>query len=199
MGAAKKGFSDMKARFLGFLAALVTVSTWAQGTIYFNTRFPSANVNAPVVLMDAAPHGPGPAYSAGLYIKQQDSFSLIPGSITTFRDGTLNPLFARYVEPIVVEVPGAPQGATVTVRMRVWLTAAGSWEEADSMILRGESADLVISNLGGGPVPPADLPASFTGFVMMWPEPSTYALGAIGAAMLYFFGGRNPTRTGKEL
>lgn len=170
------------------LAALTTVHGWAQGTIYFNTRFPGANVNAPVVLMDSSPSGPGPAYSAGLFLKEQDSYTLIPGSITTFRDGSINPLFTQYVEPIVVEVPGAPQGATVTVRMRVWLTAAGSWENADSMITRGESPDLVISNLGGGPVPPADLPSHFTGFVMGFPEPSTYALGAVGALLFCIFG-----------
>jgi hypothetical protein len=175
----------MKKLLIALAAVLVSAATYAQGTINFNTRFSTAGVDAPVTLGTAAGAGAGPAYAAALYLVNGTTLTLIPSSATTFRDGTANPLFAKYVNPVTATVDGVASGAGATVRMRAWLASAGSYDAADPT-QRGESANLTIAQLGGGPLPPGDLPPStvFSGFVIPVPEPSTLALGALGAAAL---------------
>lgn len=95
----------MKLSLVLVLTALTTLTSLAQGTIYFNNRNTGIMLNAPVQYDTGAPLGPG--WSAGLFLWQQGSYSLIPGSITTFRDGSLNPLLGYFIEPLTVEVPGA--------------------------------------------------------------------------------------------
>lgn len=83
----------MKARFLGFLAAFVTVSTWAQGTIYFATRIANG-VNAPLEF--GTGFGPGPSWSAALYlVDSQNSLSLIPGFADQVWRWNLQPAFSQ--------------------------------------------------------------------------------------------------------
>jgi hypothetical protein len=180
----------MKKLLIALAAVIVTVATThAQGTINFNNRFTSgsAPVDAPVELIAPGGPGPGALYSAGLYLGSGASATLIPGSITTFRDGASNPLLAKYINPVSpLEVPGMASGtANVTVEMRAWLTSAGGYDAAlDNQ--RGTSGPLVIAELGGlNPAAINTLPSSFTGFVIV-PEPSTLALGALGAAALLF-------------
>lgn len=172
------------------VAAFLSIAgTFGQGTIYFSTRFAAAGVNAPCALFSGFPNspaGPGPAYSAALYLVNADhSLTLIPTSLTTFRDGTENPLLAQYVNPVTAEVPGAAAGSSVTVRMRAWLTAQGSYDAA--VFSRGDSMDFLVQNLGGGANPPADLPRSFTGFIIGVPEPSVIAFGVLGSLILFAF------------
>jgi len=172
----------MKKLLIALAAVLVTAASYAQGTINFNTRFSAAGVNAPVELNAAGGPGPGPSYSAALYlVGAGGSLTLIPTSVTTFRDGSTTAALAKYINPVVAEVPGVTAGP-ITVRMRAWETSGGSYENA---VNKGSSGDLVIASLGGGPVAPGDLPSSFTGFVVtVVPEPSTIALGVLGAAAL---------------
>jgi len=172
----------MKKLLIALAAVLVTVATHAQGTVQFATI--TGTVNAPVTLVSRTGAGAGPSYSAALYYNNAGTWTLIPSSVTTFLDGTDNPEAMKYINPIsTVEVPGAAIGGSATLRMRAWLTAAGSYDAA-SPIQRGESGDLLVTGLGGGAVTPADLPASFDGFVIPIPEPSTLALGVLGAAGL---------------
>lgn len=178
----------MKKLLIALAAVVISVASYAQGTINFNNRFGAGGVDAPVTLGAGGP-GPGPSYSAGLYLGAGGSGGLIPGSITTFRDGAANAALAKYITSISsLAVPGTTAGQqNVTVQMRAWLTSAGSYEAA-AATARGSSGDLVIAELGGGPNPAAvnNLPASFTGFVIPVPEPSTIALGVLGAAALLF-------------
>lgn len=171
----------MKKLLIALAAVLVTAASYAQGTINFNTRFSTAGVNAPVELSDPAGTGPGPAYSAALYLQGAGGeLTLIPSSVTTFRDGTSNPAFAKYINAVEANVPGVTAGP-ITVRMRAWKTSEGTYETAT---IRGESTPFVISTLGTPPGTPGDLPSSFTGFIITVPEPSTIALGVLGAAAL---------------
>lgn len=173
----------MKKLLIALAAVIITVATHAQGTVVFNNRLTALGVDAPVTFSDTGA-GPGPTYSAGLYYNG----TLVPGSTTTFRDGTSNAALAKYINGLTVTIPGTTiEQQNVTVEMRAWLTSAGSYEAA-APTARGSSGDLVIAQLGGGANPNVanNLPASFTGFVIQVPEPSTIALGALGAAALLF-------------
>jgi len=170
----------MKKLLIALAAVLVSVASYAQGTVQFATI--TGTVNAPVTIIPGGA-GPGPGYTAALYVNNGGTLTLIPESVTTFLPGTDNPEAAKYVNPVsTVAVPGVGPGGSATLRMRAWLTSAGSYDAAGAF--RGESTDLAVTGLGGGAITPADLPASFTGFNITVPEPSTLALGVMGAAAL---------------
>ena len=86
-----------------------------------------------------------------------------------------------------VTLPGNPGGTTVTLRVRAWDTALGSFANATSANgLRGESLDFTQAlggdpGGGGTPTPPTFLQAP--GFILV-PEPSTIAFGVIGGLAL---------------
>lgn len=181
----------MKKLLIALAAVLVSVGTYAQGTVHFNTFIPGA-VDAPVELGQPAGTGPGPAYSAGLFvIGANGSLTLIPESVTTFRTVPPggNPLAAKYVVTVdEVVVPGVAIGGNANLRLRAWQASAGSYDAAPAL-LRGESGNILVAGLGGGPTPPANLVnaqgVGVTGFTIpVIPEPSTIALGALGAAAL---------------
>lgn len=174
----------MKLRWRSVLVfALVSVASFGQGTVYFSTRFAAAGVNAPAELCwDPVGAGPGPSYSAALYLQGAGgSLALIPTSLTVFRDGSENPLLAKYVEPVIAEVPGVLPGQSAVLVARLWMTSEGSYETA---VHRMESMPFVIRSLGGNPNPPADLPSTFTGFLCI-PEPGIAALGVLGALAMF--------------
>jgi hypothetical protein len=86
----------------------------------------------------------------------------------------------------VLTVPFVAPGASADVRVRAWDVSSGAtW---DAALIRG-SVDFSIANLGGGspPAPPASM-ANFTSFSLaVIPEPSTYALAALGLGGLLLF------------
>jgi hypothetical protein len=184
----------MKKLLIALAAVIVSVATYAQGTVSFNTRIPGA-VDAPVSLGDASGPGPGDKWSAGLWlVGAGGALTPIPSSVTTFRTVPAggNALLAKYVNTVgTVEIPGVATGGSATLRMRAWETAAGSFDAAGSgtaaagnFARRAESADVIVAGLGGGPTPPANL-TGLQGFVIPpVPEPTTLALGALGAAAL---------------
>lgn len=178
----------MKKLLIALAAVLVTVATHAQGTLAFNTRVVGSH-DAPVTLRTADGEGAGPAYSAQLYVVGAGgAFTPIPG-ITTFRavpDGG-NPLLARYVNPIDVTATGVAAGSQGQIVLRAWLTSAGSFDAAPEA-QRGQSAPTTVAFGGetpGGVLAPGNL-TGLTGFIIPVPEPSTIALGALGAAALLF-------------
>jgi hypothetical protein len=172
----------MKKLLIALAAVIVTVATHAQGTVVFNNRNTALTppLIAPITLGSATGPGAGANYSAGLYYNG----TLVPGSVATFRaaEGAL----AAYINGVTVAIPGTTvEQANVPVQVRVWLTSAGSYEAAP-LANRVSSTDLVIAQLGGGANPntPNYLPQSFTGLVVPVPEPTTIALGVLGAAAL---------------
>ena len=176
----------MKKLIIAFAAVLVTAATsFAQGELNFSTRNTLAGVNGPVVFAADPTRGPGPLWNADLVLVGAGGVETpIASSLTTFQapgPGAASVL-ERYVSPLVVSIPGSPAGSTVTLRMRAWETAAGSFANA-ALGKAGISAPFQVT-LTAAPNPPADLPASFTGFQIPVPEPSTIALGVLGAAAL---------------
>jgi hypothetical protein len=103
------------------------------------------------------------------------------------------------VNPVVTVTPTA--GGPATVQLRAWSAAFDTYELAAAALLAnnpaahvGESAVLSLSATGGGGEPPA-LPVNLTGLtgkegpgitLRDVPEPSTVALGVLGAAALLF-------------
>jgi|GEM_PF-5729665 len=109
------------------------------------------------------------------------TFTIIPGTtITTFTQGYI------FGGPTIT-VPGAVGGSTLNYQVRAWQNSSGaSWETAT---VRGNSAGIVtvsLSNPNATPTPTLapDL-SGFTSFALAAvPEPTTIALGILGAGAL---------------
>lgn len=86
----------------------------------------------------------------------------------------------------VLTIPFVAPGGTADVRVRAWDVTSGS--SFSSALISG-SVDFSIASLGGGtpPAPPASM-ANFASFKLaVIPEPSTYALAALGLGGLLLF------------
>jgi hypothetical protein len=186
----------MKKLFVTLAAVLVSVSAFAQGTINFNNRV-TPNIDAPVW----APNGTGTTgagsigATAQLFLVTGSGASAVYtpiGQSTTFRAATAaNPLLNAYINPIQsMIVNGSAPGSTINVALRTWTGAsfdaaklgAGAWGESN----------VIPVTLGGEVVPgqPAATPGQLTGLTAFTmtavPEPSTIALGILGAAALLY-------------
>lgn len=100
---------------------------------------------------------------------------------TTFRTGAAAP----YLTAQNVDVPGVKPGTSANFVLRAWVGSS-----FDAASARGESAQFTVANLGGDPgggAPPI-LPPKLNGLqsfaIVTVPEPSTIALGVLGAAAL---------------
>lgn len=167
----------MKKLLIAVAAVLVTAASYGQGQINFNNRVAAAGINAPVT---EAGTGAGAGTIAGM---KTQLFLVAGGNKTAIGDtGTFraSPAAATgfMTQSITVVVPGIDVGGSATVVMRAWNGA--TYESSTTF---GESAPVTIT-LGGGTGVPADLTglAAFT--VTTVPEPSTIALGVLGAAAL---------------
>lgn len=84
-----------------------------------------------------------------------------------------------------VTVPGVAVGGTANIIVRAWDSATGA--TYNDALERAEVA-VTVTGLGGGTTPPATfaLNSNFTGLQLaVVPEPSTYALAAMGAVGLF--------------
>lgn len=176
----------MKKTIIAIAAVLVTAATsHAQGLLQFETSSINAGINAPVFMPGSTTDGPGPAFSAALYLVGAggiEAATLIPTSVTTFRDSA-NEVAQRYVTGKGVTVEGSPGGSSVTLLFRGWQTSAGSFEAArNGGGIWGESATPFTITLATSPATGTDT-IGITGFTMV-PEPSTITLCVLGAAAL---------------
>jgi hypothetical protein len=172
------------------LVALLTVTvSYGQGQVVFGNL--GGGVNAPV--FDACvDRGPGPDYSAGLYLLGLNGSLTALAPTTTFRSaGTGAQAIAdRYLTTKTVDVPGVAPGNPATFVIRVWQTRLGSYDAAVAAKFGyGMSASVTI-NVGGGQLPAANL-TGLQGFTIgltlggvQCPEPSTIAVAALGASLL---------------
>ena len=165
--------------------AIVSISTFAQGTIFFNNRTSAGDV--PIALPDGSGIGsiPGGASAQLFLVGAAGTYTpLLPA--TTFRTST--PAATFFVNPVDVIVPTIPAGSPATIVMRVWNTSAGSYEAAQSGGgLFGESLPLTIAALGGvNPNTGVIVPTPDLAGLQFIPEPSTIALGLLGAVALLY-------------
>jgi hypothetical protein len=174
----------MKKLLVTLAAVLVSASTFAQGTIFFNNRTSTGDV--PVYADATRTLGAGSlgTVNAQLFLQPAGGGALVPLTpATTFRNNS--PAASFFVNPLDVTVPGFAPGTSATVIFRAWQGA-----DYASATVRGESLPLVISALGGvnpqtGAIVPTPDLAGLVSFNLV-PEPSTIALGVLGAAALLY-------------
>jgi hypothetical protein len=124
-------------------------------------------------------------------LNQPESALLAANPITTFRTG----LAAGYMQGVTATLTGVALDApAATVQMRIWDDSSGlypDWNSAKSAwqgghIAAGESSVMNSYSIGGFQNPPPllyDL-RSFNVYFVAIPEPSTFALLALGACAL---------------
>jgi hypothetical protein len=177
----------MKKLLVTLAAVLVSASAFAQGTVIFNNR-PSTG-DAKVSRPDGS--GAGAGITAQLFLVGSGGALTALTPTTTFR--TTSAAAAYFVNAITdFAVPGVAAGSPATLRLRAYDSTAASYDAAKTGgKLYGESNDVTISQLGGtppgggAPIPTPEL-AGLTGInLTQVPEPSTIALGVLGAAALF--------------
>ena len=156
---------------------IATAAALAQGQLNFSNIVPAAGINAPILLPDGSAAGSG--YFAQLYWGTADD----PSSFDPVGDAV--ELTAGYILPRAVTLPGAPDGTSVFVQVRAWEGAAGtSYEAARANLgLVGESNVLNLT-VAEAPNLPPDMVGLESFSLTVIPEPSTIALGLLGAAAL---------------
>lgn len=187
-----KNKKTMKKLLVTLAAVLVSVSTFAQGTVNFQNFVPNV-VNAPVW----APGGTGTTGAGSLNAMAQlfrvegtgASAVYTPvGQASAFRAATAgNPVLNAYVVGNNVMDTGLAAGSSVTLVLRAWVGA-----NYDDALTKGQSPNSVTVTLGGqiDPTQPAATPPTLAGLqgfeLQVVPEPSTIALGVLGAAALLY-------------
>jgi hypothetical protein len=175
----------MKHIALALTAVLAAVSSYAQGTVNFQTKSGTA-VDAPVRYGGQLA---GSAYMGQLYaqIGVGLPFAAIGTPLPFRSDAGIGYITAGGAVP----VPGAGGGTAASIKLVAWASSLGAtYEEVVAKGLGGfnESAPIAIANLGGGGTPPS--PAAnligLQGFEIatIVPEPAIAALGLLGAGLL---------------
>lgn len=120
--------------------------------------------------------------------------TLLPLGITaTFADGVSDATAGTWYTTANAAVPGTVEGGSATVQLYAWYNAGGTITTYAQALLDnvptgmsavGNVASLGGTPVGGGtPVVPATIPGTLGNFaVTVAPEPSTIALGVMGAS-----------------
>jgi hypothetical protein len=167
----------MKKLIVAVAFGLTAVGALAQGQFNFGNRVTVAGIDAKVFTAAGVPLD-GDAWLAQAYVGL-DVGSLAPvGAALPFRSGTA----AGYISSTAVTTSFA-DGTSVMVEMRAWEKAKGATYEAAQAGggLFGKS-NAVGLKVAVAPSPPPDM-VGLQSFSLV-PEPSTMALGVLGAAAL---------------
>lgn len=169
----------MKSLIVAAAVSLVAIGALAQGQISVGNRV-SGKVDAPIT-DDKGAKLDGAAYLAQAYVgKTADSLAPV-GTAQAFRVGTA----AGYITTTAVTVAGAPDGTALFVQLRAWEAAGGANYEAAYAAgkLAGFSNTISMTAAEAPNLPPSM--AGLQSFALAAiPEPSTLALGMLGAAAL---------------
>jgi len=186
----------MKRLLAGIACLALCVGAFAQGTVTFNN---SANLlvglpgGAPVFDVDGTTRLAGATYVAQLWAGP-DGASLQPwGDPSPFRTGAGAGFWNPGTDSTRAIGTVAP-GAVATIVVRAWEAAGGTYTAAvaSGLYKHGSSTQFTITTGGFGSPPGAPAPlgavvnnvySGLTSFSLV-PEPSTYALLALGAAAL---------------
>jgi hypothetical protein len=164
-------------------------SAFGQGYVNFINNNAANNVNG--IVTTASGELAGSAYwgqlwagatadslaaVGGAYAFRNNASTGLPTGIVTA--GTDNPL----------EIPGIPLGGSAYIQLRAWAAASGSsWEEAESNPVGefGASNIVLLDSTGNGTtLPPVFLSGLQPTTLTLVPEPSTWALLALGLGAL---------------
>lgn len=173
----------MKKLTLIATCVLASLTAWAQGTVNF-ANF-AAGVDAPVVNSATGLRVQGPAFASQLFFgpttagNNINSYTPVAG-VVNFQTGA----GAGYFLGGNKVIPTFGTGSSVKLIVAAFSTANGAdYLSARATGTTGFSLPVTVA-LGGGTVPPPNL-TGLQGFsVAPIPEPSTIALGALGAAAL---------------
>jgi hypothetical protein len=197
----------MKKALLTLAAAAMASSAFAQGTItFFNNNIIGANGqtyragifqdNEPLVFGDTkgdSTIGAGGTISIGLFLPGSNTpLNYTDGTVavTTGRTTTAPEVFARTGDVVVT---GVAPGATTPLVVRAWSTSAGSYAAAQTIVGAQYGEQTFTSKPLGGTNPNPPPPSFFTPDMAPFssfelestvPEPSTYALAAVGIGAL---------------
>jgi hypothetical protein len=168
----------MKKLIVAAAVGLVAVGALAQGQFNFGNRVTVAGIDAKVFKPDGVTPLDGANYWAQAYVGTSlDSLAPV-GSPVNFRTGAA----AGYISSTIVTVPGKPGGTTVWVEMRAWEAGVNSYEAAVAGGKLFGKSDPIQLTLAEAPNTPPDM-VGLKSFSLV-PEPSTMALGLLGAAAL---------------
>ena len=157
------------------------VSTFAQGVINFN------NSTTSKILLEDGTAAPVGSLTVGLfYNPNADATDISTFSLAATTGIKLPGIFSGGV----IEIPGSKAGDIVAITVKAWSASFADYAAAETGGgLVGTWDQILKVSLGGGTLPTPSLAASgFTGFQVataaVIPEPSTIALGILGAAAL---------------
>jgi hypothetical protein len=178
----------MKRLLAGIACLALCVGAFAQGTVNFNNS-PAAvgGTGAPIFDVDNTTRLAGTAYWAQLFAGP-DAGSLAPiGAALNFRTGAGAGFFNTTGVDTSRAIGTVAPGAVATIEVRAWEAAGGtSYDAAKAGGFKTGASTAFTVTTGGAGSPPS-LPANLVGLTSfsLVPEPSTYALLALGAAALF--------------
>lgn len=168
---------------------LLTAGAMAQGTVNFRNVNVAAGVSAPVFQADGTTRL-GTGYWAQLYAGPAGTAagSLVAvGVPVQFQNNITTGLPTGQVNGGAVDT-GLAGASSATIQMRAWAGSAGANYEAAFATGAGYGFSTPITvTLGNSAANPPTTPADLVGlasFNLVVPEPSTIALGLLGAAAL---------------
>lgn len=165
----------MKKTLVAIAALLMTAATYGQGTVNFANRIAGGVLEQPILVDGSLTTGPGltPGVTAQLLLVNGTSVTPIGTPIAFSQSTSATAGGGRYFSGGSVEIPGTTAGGTATLRVRV----------SGGNVVTEDSASWT-QTLGGGALPAENM-LNFVGFsVAVIPEPTTIALGVLGAAAL---------------
>jgi hypothetical protein len=179
----------MKRALIIIAAVLASVTAYAQGTINFQNRDTANGIAAPVYILEVGGEKcDGDAFLAQLYAGPSGAAedALVgTGPIVNFRSGAP----AGYVNVGAESsraIAGVDWGQVAAVQIRAWSATYATYEEAaastDALI--GSSIVLEIATAASALNTPSPMIGLESFAVVPVPEPSTIALGLLGAAFL---------------
>jgi hypothetical protein len=179
----------MKKLIVILACMMAAVASYAQGTVNFNTRIPG--------IVDFKVQGANGTFLQGSGFTAQLYGGPVGGALSpltptaSFRDTAAG---AGYINPAgTVIVPGVAGGKDASLQLRVWNNAGGTITSYESALESGTSPIFTVT-LGDPNASPPTVPADLTGLgtagaagalqLQLIPEPTTIALGLLGAALL---------------
>ena len=181
----------MNKLLLTLVVNVFCVAAYPQGTVLFQNYLAPDGINAPVYESDGVTPLSGIGFMAEL-LAGPSANNLASIATTGFLTGTGAGYFLGGVSTINDVVPGN----VAWVEVRAWNTGSGaSFDRAQSSGLpdswwASPVFAVVTGNIpsGAGPTPPAPLTGLGTSpvFLNSVPEPSTFGLAALGAAVMLF-------------
>lgn len=172
----------MKKLLVAIAAVLVTASSFAQLApgVQFNNRITGV-VDAPVTRVGLAGSGGAGAGVTAELVRIDGANITVLTPVTVFR--TTSDAAKFYVSPVDVPIVGGTAGQTITLAMRAYEGSSYPGPQGSTTFASGQSEPFTVT-LKDPSLPGATLD-NLRGFnITVVPEPSTIALGVLGAAAL---------------